>query len=71
MSEEKKFNQATCTVHCPSGPTNACDYHAHSIQALMSFMGGHTVRTVLLEPAECDNCRNEGILEGENPDEAA
>jgi len=50
---------ATQTVHCPSGPTNACDEHAHQVKHLMSFMGAHVVATKLEEPAECDNCVNE------------
>ena len=50
---------ATCTVHTPSGPTNACEEHAAKAENLFAFMGAHTNRTVLTEPAECDNCMNE------------
>lgn len=50
---------ATQTVHCPTGPTNACDNRARDIKGLMSFMGTHVAATELTEPAECVNCINE------------
>lgn len=50
---------ATQTVHCPSGPTNACDGHAEKLKSLMAFMGAHSNSTPLEQPAECDNCVNE------------
>lgn len=46
-------------VHTVSGPEPCCIRHARELEALMSFMGGHTNNTELLEPAECQNCINE------------
>lgn len=59
MSEPKY--PATQTVHCPSGPTNACDVHAAELKGLFAFMGAHVVSTKLDEPAECANCVHENV----------
>ena len=59
MSDTETKYPATCTVHCPSGPTNACDYHADAVEKIMRFMGAHTNRTPAPEGAQCDNCVNE------------
>lgn len=70
MRNETKYTPkypATMTVHCPSGPTNACDLHAQAVRGLMAFMGAHVVATTLLEPAECDNCMNDAKSRGEAP----
>jgi len=58
MSNETNY-PATCIVHCPSGPTNACELHADQVEWLMQFMGAHTVRTPAEEGVQCDNCVNE------------
>ena len=62
---EKKY-PATCIVHWPSGPVNACDEHAGALRALSGMLGGHIVMTKLESPAECSNCRNEAPI----PDQA-
>lgn len=59
MTDTKTDYPATCAVHCPSGPTNACDEHAHAVESLMRLMGARTVRTPVPEGAQCDNCVNE------------
>lgn len=50
---------ATVIVHTVTGPEPCCDKHAKQLKALMSFMGGHTNDTEILEPTECNNCINE------------
>ena len=50
---------ATHIVHCPSGPTNACEDHARQIKGLMNFMGAHVGITACPDGVECDNCVNE------------
>ena len=58
---ERKF-PAQYIVHCPSGPTYACEEHAKGIQGLMGFMGAHTVVEevkVIDGKHECMNCKNE------------
>lgn len=58
MSNEKNF-PATVLVHCPNGPTAACDEHARGIQGIMRFLGAHTVCTPAPEGSQCGNCVNE------------
>jgi hypothetical protein len=50
---------ATRVVHCPSGPTNACESHAAGVTELMNFMGAHVAHTKADPAAQCDNCVNE------------
>jgi len=50
---------ATRTVHCPSGPVNCCDDHAHGLTTLMQMLGAHIVHTEAPEGAMCSNCVNE------------
>ena len=59
---------ATCTVHTPSGPTNACDEHARQLLALMGMLGAHANITALAEPSSCANCVNEADTKQENED---
>jgi hypothetical protein len=56
---------ATKFVHTPSGITACCDDHATKLINLMSFMGAHTVCTVLDPEQECQNCINEAKKRGE------
>jgi hypothetical protein len=49
----------TRMVHCPSGPTNACESHAAGVSKLMSFMGAHVTHTKAEPGAQCDNCVSE------------
>ena len=60
MKNKKIEYPATCTVHSPSGATDACDEHARQIEAVMGMLGGHTNRTYLEKESECSNCVNEG-----------
>lgn len=54
---------ATHTVHCPNGPTDACEKHARGIVGLMNFLGTHVVCTPAADDAQCANCHNESKLE--------
>ena len=58
MTDKTKY-PATRTVHCPSGPVNACDEHAKVITGLMRFLGTHVAHTAAPDNAECANCKNE------------
>ena len=58
MSKEIKY-PATCTVHWPTGPVNACEEHAKGIIAIGNHLGSHIIATKLEEPAECSNCKAE------------
>lgn len=49
---------ATRTVHCPNGPTHACDEHAAQITGLMQYLGAHVVHTAAPDGAQCANCVN-------------
>ena len=53
---------ATCIVHWPSGPVEACEDHARALMALSTMLGGHIVRTELKGEAECANCKNEAKI---------
>lgn len=51
---------AIFTMHCHSGPTNACVKHARSIETLYQRMWGIRVQaTKAPEGSQCDNCVNE------------
>lgn len=53
-----KFS-ATHIVHCPTGPTHACETHARQIQSLMSVLGAHVAIELSDGEHECNNCKNE------------
>lgn len=61
MNEAIKY-PATCIIHWPSGPVNACDEHARLIIGMGKFLGSHVVATKLEAPAECGNCINENKI---------
>ncbi len=65
MTKEQKEIKypATCTVHWPSGPVDACDFHRRALFSIHALLGGHLVATKLDRNVECINCVNE---EGEN-----
>ena len=51
---------ATQQVHCPSGPTYACDEHAKQLHVVYGHLGGHTNSTKIKQNTfECANCVNE------------
>ena len=51
---------AVFTMHCHSGPTNACVKHARSIETLYQRMWSIRVQaTKAPEGSQCDNCVNE------------
>jgi len=56
--DESPKYPATYTVHCPSGPENACEEHARQLRGLYKFMGCHVGITKAPLGAECGNCKN-------------
>lgn len=60
MKENNKIKYpATHIIHCPSGPTHACEEHAKQIQGVMGVLGTHAVCTPSDGKHECSNCKNE------------
>ena len=59
VKENKVKYPATCVVHWPSGPVNACDQHARGIIALGNMLGSHMIATKIEGEAECSNCVSE------------
>ena len=59
METKKKSYPASCVVHWPTGPVNACEKHGRGLVAMSNILGSHIAVTKLEEKAECTNCINE------------
>ena len=50
---------ATVTVHCPSGPVDACARHHAGLINVFGALGCHVHSAPVSSPSECINCVNE------------